>query len=179
MSANRRILVVDDEAIVLLIVHDTLETMGNHYEIVTAQSGAQALELARKKPFDLVITDLSMPEMDGVELTEAIKSLHPATTILWITAYGCHNYQDEARRLAVYGCWDKPLEISEILHMTEEALAAGNKRPDPPGYGARLKPPAPPPAAQNGMLEPGPGTPCPRATAPDRTQPPREVQSVR
>jgi CheY-like chemotaxis protein len=125
MTAHKRILVVDDEAIVLLIFHDTLEALGDSYEIVTAQSGLEALDEARKKPFDLVITDMSMPGMDGVQLTEAIKTLHSDTAVIWITAYGCYHVSSEAERLGVITCRDKPLEVHEILQMTKDALADG------------------------------------------------------
>jgi CheY-like chemotaxis protein len=122
MTAHKRILIVDDEAMVLFIFSDTLQALGNGYEIVTAQSGVEALDQFRKAPFDLVITDLSMPGMDGVQLTEAIKTLNSHTVVIWITAYGCHNVSSDAERLKIQCCRDKPLEVSEILQMTKEAL---------------------------------------------------------
>jgi DNA-binding NtrC family response regulator len=122
MTVRKRILVVDDEAMVLFIFGDTLQALGEGYEIVTAQSGQEALDLAQKTPFDLVITDLSMPGIGGVQLTEAIKAKSPNTVVIWITAYGCHNVSAEADRLHVFRCRDKPLEVSEILQMAREAL---------------------------------------------------------
>jgi DNA-binding NtrC family response regulator len=122
MTAQKRILVVDDEATVLLIFFDTLQALGDDYQTVTAQSGFEALKEARKKPFDLVITDLSMPGMDGVKLTEAIQALDPDTTVIWITAYGCHNVSRDAERLGIYSCRDKPMEVGEILEMVRDAL---------------------------------------------------------
>jgi two-component system response regulator PilR (NtrC family) len=122
MTVRRRILVVDDEAMVLFIFSDTLQALGDGYEIVTAQGGLEALDLVKKKPFDLVITDLSMPGIDGVQLTEAIKALSPDTAVIWITAYGCHNVSSDADRLKIFSCRDKPLEVSEILQMAQDAL---------------------------------------------------------
>jgi DNA-binding NtrC family response regulator len=122
MIAHKRILVVDDEAMVLFIFNATLQELGNGNEIVTAQNGHEALEAFRKQPFDLVITDLSMPGMDGIQLTEAIKAAQPDTAVVWITAYGCHNVTSDASRLGVVGCRDKPLEVQEILQMAKEAL---------------------------------------------------------
>ena len=122
MIAHKRVLVVDDEAMVLFIFNDTLQGLGDTYEIVTAQNGRDALDECAKRSFDLVITDLSMPGMDGIELTEAIKATNPKTAVVWITAYGCHNVASEARRLGVASCRDKPLEVQEILEMTRQAL---------------------------------------------------------
>jgi CheY-like chemotaxis protein len=126
MIDQKRILVVDDEPTVLFILHDTLQALGSGYEIVTAQNGLEALDSARKDPFDLVITDLSMPDLNGIELTEAIKTQRPATPVIWITAYGSRNVLADARRLDVHSCRDKPLEVSEILYMAQEALGANN-----------------------------------------------------
>jgi len=111
---TQRILIVDDEARVLLILHDTLQRLGSSFEVVTAQSGSEALKEARKAAFDLVITDLRMPGMDGVELTRALKAMHPDVNVVWITAYGCHKASEESARLGVCRCLDKPLEIKQI-----------------------------------------------------------------
>ena len=127
----KRILVVDDDERVLFVLHDTLTRLGSQYEVVTAQSGYEALHKARKMPFDLLITDLRMPGMDGVELTEAIEALSPSTVVIWITAYGSQETNAEAQGLGVYRCLDKPLEVAEIRRIAREALeAAERKTPD-------------------------------------------------
>ena len=75
MGDNKRILVVDDEEQVVSVLRDSLRKLGQDYEIVTAQNGYDALEVVKKTSFDLVITDLKMPGMNGLELTEAIHTL--------------------------------------------------------------------------------------------------------
>jgi DNA-binding NtrC family response regulator len=75
------------------------------------------------RPFDLVITDLNMPDLDGAELTEAIRQTSPDTAVVWITAYGCHSMSSEATRLGIHRCYDKPLEVDEILQVARDALA--------------------------------------------------------
>jgi DNA-binding NtrC family response regulator len=131
MLRKKRILVVDDDERVLFVLHDTLIRLGSGYEIVTAQSGYEALDKAREVPFDLIITDLRMPGMDGVELTEAVRTLSPGTVVIWITAYGSQETNAEAQRLGVYRCLDKPLEVTEIRQIAREALeAAGRQTPD-------------------------------------------------
>jgi two-component system response regulator AtoC len=122
MSGHRRILVVDDDPMVLFVFRDTLRELGDACEIVTTQSGLKALGEANKEPFDLVITDLNMPDLGGIALTEAIRHESPATAVVWITAYGCHSVATDAVRLKIHRCHDKPLEVDEILQIARNAL---------------------------------------------------------
>jgi DNA-binding NtrC family response regulator len=122
MSACKHILIVDDDERVLFVLRRILTGLGDGYEVATAGSGREALSEAGVSPFDLLITDLRMPGMSGVELTEAIKALNPKTVVVWVTAYGCHRVADEAARLSVYKCLDKPLKVGEIRQVVREAL---------------------------------------------------------
>ena len=123
MIIPRRILIVDDDPMVLFVFRDTLKDLGEAYEIVTTSSGHEALNKIKDKPFDLVITDLNMPHLGGVQLTEAIRKTSPSTAVVWITAYGCHSRFVDAERLGVYRCCDKPLEVEDILQVAREALS--------------------------------------------------------
>jgi DNA-binding NtrC family response regulator len=122
MGLRKRILIIDDEVNVLFVMHDALAKLGDEYEIVTAQGGHEALRRAMAMPFDLVITDVKMQDMDGVQLTRAIKTLEPDTVVVWMTAYGYHNLSSTAARLMVYRCLDKPVEVAEIRRIAREAL---------------------------------------------------------
>jgi len=117
-----RILIVDDEERVCFVLRRALARMSNGYEVVTAQDGRDALDKVKATRFDLIITDLRMPGMDGVELTEAIKAVDASTVVVWITAYGCHKVRAEARRLSIYDCLDKPLKVTRIRQIAREAL---------------------------------------------------------
>ena len=69
-----------------------------------------------------MITDLEMPDLDGLALTEAITVLSPRPAVVWMTAYnGCTNSAEMAR-LRVHACLDKPIEIGEIRRIVSEAL---------------------------------------------------------
>lgn len=123
MGARKRVLVIDDEVNVLFVMQDGLTRLGDGYEIVTAQNGRAALDKVRATPFDLVITDLRMPGMDGVELTEAIRALYPDTVVIWMTAYSCHEVRAAAARLMVHTCLNKPTEVAKIRRIVREVLA--------------------------------------------------------
>jgi DNA-binding NtrC family response regulator len=120
--SEHRILVVDDDERVLFVLRRTLLAFQNGYEIVTATDGHKALNKAKEVPFDLLITDLKMPGMDGITLTQAIRDLNSGTVVVWITAYGCAQVSDEATRLSVHECLEKPLRIDEIRRVVREAL---------------------------------------------------------
>jgi two-component system response regulator HydG len=128
MDLRKRVLVVDDEVNVRFVMHDALARLGGEYEVVTAQNGHEAMEKITAMPFDLILTDLRMPDMDGVELTEAIRASHPNAVVIWMTAYGCHHVRAQAARLRVYDCLDKPVELPEILRIAREALAGSEGR---------------------------------------------------
>jgi DNA-binding NtrC family response regulator len=118
----RRILVVDDDESVLAVLRDVLIRLGQGYEIVTAGDGRDALAIVGQMRFDLVITDLMMPDVDGIVLTQHIRESTSDTAVIWMTAYGCHRVRAEAARLAVYCCLEKPVEVGRIRQTVREAL---------------------------------------------------------
>lgn len=122
MVEPRRILIADDDPTVLLILRATLERMKGNCSIVTAPDGAEALQEIAAQPFDLVITDIRMPRVDGVEVVEELRLSGADTQVIWITAHGCNRLEEECQRLRVYRCLDKPLRIGEIRQAAEDAL---------------------------------------------------------
>lgn len=124
MSVLKRILLVDDEESVLFVLYNGLLRLDEGYEVEIdkAHDGREALDKVKERPFDLIITDLRLPGMDGVELTEAVRELDSDIVVIWITAYDCHKARRDAERLEVYRCLDKPLEIDEIREIVREGL---------------------------------------------------------
>jgi DNA-binding NtrC family response regulator len=122
MNVRKRILIVDDDEQVLFVLHRILARTDGGYEITTARNGREALKNAAETRFDLIITDLRMPDMGGVALTEAITALNTSTIVIWMTAYGCNLSRADAKRLGIYRCLDKPVEIHEIRQVVRGAL---------------------------------------------------------
>jgi DNA-binding NtrC family response regulator len=127
MIEHKRILTVDDDARVLLIMRATLENLQHGTVVATAENGKEALAKIKEEPFDLVITDVRMPGLSGVELVEAIRELGTHTAVIWITAYGCVNLEADRERLDVSFCLEKPLRIGEIRQAALEALEIPSK----------------------------------------------------
>jgi CheY-like chemotaxis protein len=122
---TKRILVVDDEPCVLFVLRQSLATLNGKYQVATAGNAQEALDLLRQEDFDLVVTDLRMPGTDGIELTEAIRSLRLSPIVLWMTAHGCAEVKGAAQRLAVEMCLDKPLEVDAFRAAVAAAIDGG------------------------------------------------------
>ncbi len=82
----KKILVADDEMAIRLLYSEELKEEG--YEVYTASNGREALEIVDSVPLDLVILDIKMPEMDGIEALRQIKERHPSLPVVLSTAYG-------------------------------------------------------------------------------------------
>ena len=119
---GKRILVVDDEESVASLVADSLSELGRDYHVETASSGREALRKIASHSFDLVITDLRMPGMDGLELMERIRAGYPKTRLILMTGYGSPLVQSQATRLNVYRYITKPFQIEDLLEAAREAL---------------------------------------------------------
>jgi two-component system response regulator AtoC len=102
-----RILVADDEDGVRTFVAEALERDG--HEVVQARDGAEALGAAREEPFDVVITDLRMPKMDGMSLVRTLRTEQPDVELIVLTAFGDVATAVEAMKLGVFDYLQKPL----------------------------------------------------------------------
>jgi CheY-like chemotaxis protein len=126
--ARSRILIVDDEEGIRFLWRNALRKPAGAYEVVLVCDGREALEEISRVPFDLVITDLWMPRMNGIELTEAIQQLGYKVPIIWFTARGMQATQEHAERLGVHCCLYKPLAVAEMRQVVADALATSQER---------------------------------------------------
>lgn len=122
MVAERRLLVVDDDKNVRFVLSQALRALSAHYEILAASDAHEALTLLEQQAFDLVITDINLPGINGVDLTEELLTESPNTAVIWITAYGCHRLARERAYTGVFACLEKPIGIDEIREAALKAL---------------------------------------------------------
>jgi diguanylate cyclase (GGDEF)-like protein len=108
-----RILVVDDDESLVAIISEVLEDDG--YEVTTASSGEDAIELFRNKRFPLVITDIRMPGMTGIELLQEVKKIHKDTEVIIITSHASVETTISALRMGAYDYLLKPFEEIELI----------------------------------------------------------------
>ncbi|MGZ3570298.1 MAG: sigma-54-dependent transcriptional regulator, partial [Thermodesulfobacteriota bacterium] len=109
-----KILVVDDEAPVRDIIRKGLSQMGG-FSVEVAQNGPEAIEKIEKDVFDLVLTDLKMPEIDGLQLLRTIKGTRPEVMVILMTAYGTIETAVEAMRIGANDYITKPIDLNELL----------------------------------------------------------------
>jgi len=107
-----RVLVVDDDEPLRRVIADVLSSQG--HQCMTASNGVEALDHFRKNIFDAVITDIEMPEMDGIALTKELLSLCPDLPVMIMTGYG-KEYLDAAIRAGVWDFIRKPFSVDEFI----------------------------------------------------------------
>ena len=126
MSTNKlQVLVIDDDAVVGRSFDRVLSDKG--YEVSTALSGEEALETINETNFDVVFTDIKMPGMDGLEVTERIKARCPWTPVVVITGYGTDDNEAKASVLGASGFVRKPLTPEMIESITLKAVNDAEK----------------------------------------------------
>ncbi|MEJ2055752.1 MAG: sigma-54 dependent transcriptional regulator, partial [Calditrichaceae bacterium] len=118
MKAN--ILVVDDEQTIRDALKMVLEEEG--YNTKSAADGKEALKLINETDYDIVITDLKMPEMDGMTLTRQCQQLCPQTSIIIITAHGSLESAIEALRIGAYDYILKPFDFDDVLYKIKRLI---------------------------------------------------------
>ena len=120
MNTKLQVLVIDDDAVVGRSFDRVLSDKG--YEVSTALSGEEALETLENSKFDVVFTDIKMPGMDGLEVTERIKARCPWTPVVVITGYGTEDNEVKASVLGASGFVRKPLTPEMIENITLKAV---------------------------------------------------------
>jgi len=123
MSPKLRILVVDDSEGFCRSTADILKM--RDYEVATAYDGFKALELVKRDVFDLVLMDIKMPIMDGVETFKKIKEMAPDTSVIMMTGYAVEDLIREALREGAFSALNKPLDFDEIFKLIERAIPNG------------------------------------------------------
>ncbi len=122
LSSRPRLLIVDDDPSLREFLEIFLAKEG--YKIDSAETGQDALEMVKKRSYDLVITDVRMPGMDGVELLRQLKLLNAGLPVVLITAFASLDAAVDAMK---EGAWDyltKPFKIEELREVIENALSS-------------------------------------------------------
>ncbi len=115
-----RVLVVDDEQDITTVLGDVLSAHG--YATTSAQNAQDAIEAYRRDTFDIVITDLKMPGLSGLDLLAAIKSLNPDATVIIMTGYATVETAIDALKKGAYDYILKPFKIGELLQVVDRAF---------------------------------------------------------
>ena len=120
MDEETKILVVDDEEVVRLSHIRTLASMHCNVEVV--RDGSEALRVMEQRPADVVLLDLRMPGMDGMEVLKQIKQRWPETEVVIITGYPNVETAKEAVRLGAYDYLAKPVGPDDVINVASGAM---------------------------------------------------------
>ncbi len=115
-----KILIVDDDRGMKELLQIMLEREG--YDVDAVESGKAAIHQCRKKKYDLVLTDLKMPRVDGIDVLKGIKEISPDTVVILITAYASGDTALAAMREGAYDYLEKNFDIEDLKTMIQEAL---------------------------------------------------------
>ncbi len=127
LGGSERILLVDDEEIVRSVLEKGLQRLG--YSVVAESSGHLALERFSQDPdaFDLIITDHAMPQMSGLQLTEAVHALRPSLPVILATGYSPEVAGRDAASFGLAGIVDKPMHFTQLTQLMRRALEKGRR----------------------------------------------------
>ena len=120
----REVLIVDDEEPLLLTIADGLSVYKKYFNLHTATNGADAVKILKSSPvIDLVVTDLSMPKMDGFELLAYMNRNYPKIPVILMTAFGTPKIEEIVSSMEVFRYLEKPLDINSVADNILDALS--------------------------------------------------------
>ncbi len=122
MVAKASILIVDDNVSLVRTMSFVLKRKG--FTVVTASDGPEAIERVREMPFGIILLDIKMPVMDGVETHREIKKIRPEAVVVMMTAYSVEDMVREALRDGAYGIIYKPVAMDKVIALIEESSKA-------------------------------------------------------
>ena len=129
MKMKSRILLIEDDASIARGLKKELQVEG--YEVAVAERGDKGLAQAKEQPFDVVITDLKMPGLSGLELVEQLHAAKPKLPIILMTAFGTTETAIEATKLGAYDYLLKPFDMAELLDLVAKSVACNRLMSEP------------------------------------------------
>lgn len=116
-----KVLVVDDDKSTREAIEDFLQHQNQNLAIKTASDGNTALDLVKAENFDIIITDLKMPGMDGLEVLRSVKEIEPDAVVILVTGYATVETAIEAMKHGAYDYITKPFRLEELLIVIKNA----------------------------------------------------------
>ncbi|MDB4201737.1 sigma-54 dependent transcriptional regulator [Polaribacter sp.] len=118
----RKILIIEDEAAIRRVLKKIISEENEGYEVEEAADGLQGLEMILNNDYDLVLCDIKMPKMDGVEVLEKVKKVKPEIPILMISGHGDIDTAVNTMRLGAFDYISKPPDLNRLLNTVRNAL---------------------------------------------------------
>ncbi|MEI6866228.1 sigma-54 dependent transcriptional regulator [Flavicella sp.] len=122
----RNILIIEDEAAIRRVLNKIISEENDSYQIEEAENGLMGLEMIMQKEYDLILCDIKMPKMDGVEVLEKIKKIKPQIPVIMISGHGDLDTAVETMRLGAFDYISKPPDLNRLLTTVRNALMSKN-----------------------------------------------------
>jgi two-component system response regulator HydG len=120
MKDNAKILIVEDEKIALKNLEHIMKKEG--YEVVGTESAPNALKLLEEQPFDVVLTDLKMEKVDGIQILKKCRDLYPDAEVIMITGYATLESTVQTMKHGAFYYVTKPFKLDEVRKVVKEAV---------------------------------------------------------
>ncbi len=117
-----KILIIEDEAAIRRVLVKILTEENDSYEVTEAEDGLAGIDLVKKEDFDLMLCDIKMPKMDGVEVLEAVKKIKPEIPVVMISGHGDLDTAVNTMRLGAFDYISKPPDLNRLLNTVRIAL---------------------------------------------------------
>lgn len=117
-----KILIIEDEAAIRRVLSKILSEENDSYQVEDAEDGVQGLEKIKNNDYDLVLCDIKMPKMDGVEVLEAVKKIKPEIPMVMISGHGDMETAIQTMRLGAFDYISKPPDLNRLLNTVRNAL---------------------------------------------------------
>ncbi|MFV8226729.1 sigma-54-dependent transcriptional regulator [Christiangramia aquimixticola] len=117
-----KILLIEDEASIRRVLNKILTEESKNYEVTEAEDGLEGMELVKNEDFDLILCDIKMPKMDGVEVLEAVKKIKPEIPMVMISGHGDLDTAVNTMKLGAFDYISKPPDLNRLLNTVRNAL---------------------------------------------------------
>jgi len=115
-----RLLLVDDEEGFVSVLSKRMRKRG--FAVSEANSGSKAIQILRKRDFDVVVLDLKMEDMDGIEVLKIFKKIYPDMAVIMLTGHGSAQAAEEGIKCGAFDYLTKPCELDELIQKIREAV---------------------------------------------------------
>lgn len=123
---KKRILVIEDDSEMQALLKDFMEEEG--YEVDSVEDGSQAFRKLAKETFDLIITDIRMPGLNGLDILPGLKQIQPGVSTIVITAFGSEEIHRRAITRGADAYLEKPLHLDQLRTLIQEMVSSKGKR---------------------------------------------------
>lgn len=123
MENKASVLIIDDDIGMTETLYDIMTDLG--YRVEVAKDGFKAMEKVRAQTFDVILMDIKMPGINGVETIKQIKGIRPEATVMMMTAYSVEDLVAEALNEGAYGIMYKPVDVNQLVEFIERVKKGG------------------------------------------------------